>query len=215
MLFSRDIGSLLLLIPPLLLALTVHEFSHACVAWLLGDNTAKNEGRLSLNPIRHLDPIGTLMILLSFLIGWAKPVPVNPGNFKHPRLGMSLVAAAGPAANLILVFLTALVFNFVVTGSLLWELPSSFQEPIAKMIYLSFLLNIGLCVFNLLPIPPLDGFNVISGILPRSAVQFIYRYRMVGMLVLILLIFLGFVSKILMPIILFMQGHLLTGRVGF
>jgi Zn-dependent protease len=209
MLFSRNISQLLLLVPPLLFSLTIHEFSHALAANLLGDSTAKDNGRLSLNPLRHLDFMGTLLILMSFFIGWAKPVPVNPSNFKNPKRDMSLVAVAGPLSNLILVFIAALVLNIVITWGPLQNLPMSFMEPLMGMLYIAFVLNIGLCFFNLLPIPPLDGFNIVSFFLPQEVSYLLLKYRLIFFLVLIVLIATGIVGRILMPIVQFFHIHLL------
>jgi Zn-dependent protease len=211
MLFNRDISQLLLIVPPLLFSLTIHEFSHALAAHLLGDDTARDQGRLSLNPLRHLDFLGTLLILMSFLIGWAKPVPVNPNNFRHPARDMSVVAAAGPLSNLLMVFVAALLLNILARTGLFAALPGSFQEPLVTMLYLGFVLNISLCFFNLLPIPPLDGFKIASFFLPGDVIRLAYRYQLAFFLALIALIWLGGVRKILTPLILFFQDLLLGG----
>ncbi|MDR2406047.1 MAG: site-2 protease family protein [Deltaproteobacteria bacterium] len=208
MLFNRNISELLLLVPPLLFSITIHEFSHALAAHLLGDNTAKDNGRLTLNPVKHLDLLGTLLILMSFFIGWAKPVPVDPRNFKNPGRDMSLVAVAGPLSNLLMVFLMAFIFNFFILTSFYNHVPEFFQEPLASMVYIAFFLNIGLCFFNLLPIPPLDGFNIISYFLPPSASIFIARYRFIFFIGIIVLIATGMVGKILMPVFSFFQTQL-------
>jgi Zn-dependent protease len=213
--FSGDIKTnlmrMLLIVPPLLFSLTVHEFSHALAAKLLGDDTAQREGRLSLNPIRHLDPLGTLLILMSFFIGWAKPVPVDPRNFKSPRAGMSLVAAAGPISNLLMVFMAAFLINNVVLAPSFSRVPESFQEPLVIMLYLGFMLNISLCFFNLLPLPPLDGFNIVSYFLPQEASMFLMQKRFIFLIVLIILIATGMVGKILMPLFAFFQTRLIPG----
>lgn len=131
----------------LLIAITIHEFSHALVADKLGDPTASLAGRVSLNPLKHLDPIGTLMLLI-FHFGWGKPVPFDPFNLRHPRRDSALISLAGPASNLIL----ALICSFI---------PSVLAIPLVIM-------NINLAVFNLLPVPPLDGSKILYGILPRG-----------------------------------------------
>jgi Zn-dependent protease len=199
MIFDRDISSLLLLLPPLLFSLTIHEFSHAYAATLLGDNTARDAGRLSLNPIRHLDPLGTLFILMSFLIGWAKPVPVDPRNFRNPARDMSIVAAAGPAANLATALLMAVLLHAVMGAGALRSMPGFFAEPLFAMAFTAFWLNVGLCLFNLLPIPPLDGFNLLSYFLPREAAMFMLRYRAVFFVALLVLIATGLLQDILGP----------------
>ncbi|MDR2200009.1 MAG: site-2 protease family protein [Deltaproteobacteria bacterium] len=200
MLFGRDVSEYLLIIPPLLFSLTVHEFSHALAAWLLGDQTAKDQGRLSLNPVRHLDPLGTLLILMSFFIGWAKPVPVNPRNFKSPGRDMAIVSAAGPAANLLLVLSAAALLHLAVSGNFFLILPESISTPLGRMLYLSFFLNIGLCFFNLIPIPPLDGFGVMRIILPVKARYFLDNNRLLFFLAIVILVWSGVVFKILQPI---------------
>jgi Zn-dependent protease len=130
----------------ILLALTVHEFSHAWVANYLGDSTPKRAGRVTLNPIAHLDPLGTIMLLL-VRFGWGKPVPINPNNFKNPRLGSALTAVAGPTSN----FLTASIF------SLIYTLGSLNGTTIGYLIFWVIYMNLVIMIFNLLPIPPLDG----------------------------------------------------------
>ena len=182
--WNYRIGLALLIIPGLLLALIIHELAHGWVAWKLGDPTAKNSGRLTLNPLAHLDLAGTAMLLL-IGFGWAKPVPVNMSNFKKPRRDMALTALAGPASN----FLLAL------TGALLWGLvirfaPESteaglgFFDVMSMGLMYFMLINIGLGLFNLIPIPPLDGSNIVACLLPpalaskyvglRRYTQFIY-----------------------------------------
>jgi Zn-dependent protease len=153
---------------PLILAITLHEAAHGFVALRLGDDTALRAGRISANPLHHVDPFGTLllpaMLLLSgthFLFGWAKPVPVNFGRLKPPRLGMVLVALAGPGTNLALALLSALAMHGIAL------LPVMFREWTGLNLYNSVSINLVLAVFNMIPVPPLDGGRVLVGLLPR------------------------------------------------
>jgi len=146
---------MILRIPAIVIALTVHELAHGYIAGILGDNTAKKQGRLTLNPLAHLDPFGALMLLFG-PFGWAKPVPVNPMNFTHPIEGMAIVAAAGPLSNIIMAALTGLLFRLGVV-----EPGSMF----AAFLYILFMINIGLAVFNLLPVYPLDGSRIVMAFL--------------------------------------------------
>lgn len=200
--FGRSISDVILMIVPLLMSLSVHEFAHAYVANRLGDPTPKERGRLTLNPLAHLDLLGTLCILMTFFIGWAKPVPVDPRYFRNPVTGMSIVAAAGPLSNLALAIILALAIRFVV-GSESWEgVPLFFRDPIANMLYIAFYLNLGLCLFNLIPIPPFDGFRVLSCVLPRETVLFLERGSLPIMLVFfVLFVATGAVGRVLWPLI--------------
>jgi len=155
----------LVTLPLLLLSLVIHELAHGWVAWKLGDPTAKLHGRLTLNPLKHLDVWGTVALVVtfvgsagSFFFGWAKPVPISPGRFKDPQRGMMLVGAAGPAAN----FTLALVAAGLVWLTYTWSLFA------AQALALAFVLNVVLGVINLIPIPPLDGSRVVGGFLPRD-----------------------------------------------
>ncbi|MBE9606661.1 site-2 protease family protein [Acetobacteraceae bacterium H6797] len=184
-----------------ILAITLHEAAHGYAALALGDDTAKRAGRLSLNPIRHVDPVGTLLLpailligqLLTIgrvegMIGWAKPVPVNPWRFRNPRLGMALVAAAGPAMNFFLALLAGLLAHPI--G---WIAPI-FDDMSVTWLYrflaLSILSNLVLGLFNLLPIPPLDGGRILVGLLPRPAAIAVAKLERFGMLIVIGLVFL-------------------------
>jgi len=155
----------LIVSPLLLVSLVLHELAHGWVAWKLGDPTAKAHGRLTLNPVKHLDTWGTIMLAVtfigsqgSFFFGWAKPVPVDPRYFKDPQRGMMLVGAAGPAANAALALIAA---------GLIW-LTYSWSLFLGQALYMLFVLNVILMAFNLVPIPPLDGSRVVGGLLPRD-----------------------------------------------
>lgn len=175
---------------PLLLAITLHEAAHAWVAFKLGDNTAKRLGRVSFNPIVHIDPFGTvllpLLLLISgtgFMFGYAKPVPVNFNQLNHPRKDMVWVALAGPAANILLLISAALLIN------VLGLVPEFAREWFAENMFNMILINAILAVFNMLPIPPLDGGRVAVGILPSFLSRPLSRVEPYGMLIIIMLIF--------------------------
>ena len=170
-----------------LLCLTVHETCHGLAAYALGDPTAKERNRLSLNPLHHIDWLGlAAMFLCGF--GWAKPVPVDMRYFKNPRRGMAITALAGPASN----FLLALVLLFSASRMYRWALPA--EGPAARLftfLLTTAVLSIGLGLFNLLPIPPLDGSKVLFALLPERAYYTLMRYERYGMMVLLLLVWLN------------------------
>lgn len=170
------------------LIISLHEAAHAYAAHLLGDDTAKDLGRMTLNPRAHLDPFGTillptLLILMRLpIFGWAKPTPFNPLNLENPKRDSALIALAGPLANLLLAFLLALAGRFFFAGNPI-ALLSSFIYPLV-------VINVGLAVFNLLPIAPLDGFKVVGGVLPDELALLWYRLAPYGPLILLMLLFL-------------------------
>jgi len=177
----------------LLAALTVHESAHALVADRLGDPTGRKLGRISLNPIRHLDPTGTLMMLMSSFfgvgIGWGKPVPVNPANFRgDPKRGMALVSAAGPGSNFLFAALLYLVLQQAGAAHL-WA--SSDLLWVRSLLAVTLVVNIALAFFNLIPLPPLDGFAVLLGILPNRLAYSVARVGQYGPALLLLLVFFG------------------------
>lgn len=182
-----------------LLCLTVHELSHGAVAYRLGDPTAKEAGRLTLNPIRHIDPLG-LLLLITAHVGWAKPVPVDPRYFKNPKRGMALTALAGPASNFILAWLFLLLGN--ATAHLANLLPWSLPDWVFLALYylLDFLViaaivSVGLGVFNLFPIPPLDGSKVLFSFFPDKVYYTVLRYERYVMLLMLAAVWFGLLDK--------------------
>ena len=175
-----------------LVAIPFHEAGHALAAWLLGDPTAKREGRLSLNPFRHFDLMGTLCMVLAG-VGWAKPVSTNPRNFKNPKAGMALTALAGPVSNVVLAYVAVVILNFLFFwldnfggGWLLMGLMQFF-------IYVE-IISAGLAVFNVFPIPPLDGSKVLFALLSDRAYDKLMRYERYGMGLLMLLLITGLID---------------------
>ena len=179
---------LLNLVIAILVALTIHECAHAVVAYWLGDPTAKNAGRITLNPIKHLDPWGTLLFIIA-RIGWGKPVPTHPSYFKNPKRDSALVALAGPASNIILAILLTIPLGFAL------------PQALRALIELTFYINIVLAVFNLIPIPPLDGSKIIAIFLPKNTY---YKY-------------INFLNANLAYIIIFLFAdiYLLESLIGF
>ena len=182
---------LVLLAPAVLIAVTFHEFAHGAVANALGDPTAKERGRLTLNPLKHLDPLGTILFVL-VRFGWGKPVPVDGRNFEHPRRDMALVSLAGPATNFVLAAFLGLFLKFHLVG-----------DVAAAFVWFTVQINIVLGVFNLIPIPPLDGSRLLSAVLPVSLLR---RYEAVegyGIAIMFAVIFFfpGSLSRLISPFI--------------
>lgn len=213
--FSPEIMSTLLqilvLAPPILLALTLHEFAHGYVAYRFGDPTASAAGRLTVNPIKHLDPLGTLAFFIIH-IGWARPVPVNPVYFKNPKQDMLWVALAGPVTNLALAVASALLAKTVVIiGGFFPENGVVFFNLfiLMEMLKASVWINLVLCVFNFLPIPPLDGSRILTGLLPNEMARSYLKYEKYGFVLILILAFTGVLSKLILPIIGFANSLLL------
>ncbi len=200
--FRTDFRELLFLLPAVLLAVTVHEYAHAFVADRLGDPTPRQLGRLTLNPLAHLDVLGTLFFVL-FFFGWARPVPVNPRNFANPRQGMLQVALAGPLANVTVAFAVGLVLKTQ-------GLPGPVWSELAAMVVG---INVVLAVFNLIPIPPLDGSRILEGLLPTEQAIAYRRIQPYGTIIILVLLYTGVIRQVLMPAVRWLYD-LATG-IGF
>ena len=197
--YIREIA---LLAFPVLVAVVFHELAHGYVAYLCGDPTAKNAGRLTLNPLKHLDPVGTIVFLVTRMIGWAKPVPINPLYFKNFKRDLILVSLAGPATN----FLIAFIAGFIL--KILYGIPASNNFvyykvllPLAIILKFTVQLNIALCFFNLLPVPPLDGSKILMSILPENLNRYYSYLEPFGFVIILILLFTNILDKILIPII--------------
>jgi Zn-dependent protease len=209
---ESNIQRLLLLIPPMLLALTCHELAHAWVANRLGDPTPRMLGRLTINPLKHLDPIGTLAIFLTGMFGWAKPVPVNPSNFRNPGKAMMWVALAGPVTNLCLAAIFAILAKVLIMSVGAFTLRTSpLLGPIYIMVNIGIVLNVALGIFNMVPIPPLDGSKVLMNILPYNRALAFSKIEPYGFIILMMLMFTGVLSRVMGPIIDITVGILTRG----
>ncbi len=188
---------------PSLICITLHELSHGLVAYRLGDSTAKDRGRLTLNPLKHLDPMGLLMMLV-FRVGWAKPVPVNMNNFKNPKRGMAVTALAGPVSNILI----SIVFLFIFGMAYVPLQNSSVGEYVLGMLQLTAYISIGLAIFNLLPVPPLDGSKVLLSVISDESYYKLMRYERYGSIVMIILVATGVLGKPLSAAIQFVHNGL-------
>ncbi len=193
------IGKIAIYALPVIFAITVHEAAHGYAARHFGDMTAHAAGRISLNPMRHIDPVGTILVPLltmlagGILFGWAKPVPVNFGRLRHPKRDMLWVAAAGPGSNLAMALLWALAYKF--SGSL----GESFSLPLSLMAQGGITINVVLMVLNLLPLPPLDGGRIAVSLLPHPLAWKFARIEPYGFIILLVLMFTGFLGRIMGP----------------
>jgi Zn-dependent protease len=223
---------------PLLFAMVLHEYAHGWMAEKCGDSTAKLQGRLTINPLAHIDPFGTVILPLiclmlpgSFLLGWAKPVPINPGNMHQPRRDMALTAAAGPGMNLLLAVASALLLALILTIDPALSIRNTgdaettsnlfgtmFLRPIAVMALYSVMINVFLALFNLLPIPPLDGGRILTAVLPPQPAMALARLEPYGMLILVgLIVFdkeLGILHMITGTFVKTLSGTILSTALG-
>lgn len=174
----------------LLTAFPVHECAHALAAHWLGDDTAKNQGRISLNPLRHLDLFGTVFMLLAGF-GWAKPVPINANNFKNRKVGMAVSSLAGPLSNVLMSYVSIIICKILTYSSY----GNSYVNALAYVFWYATILNLGLAVFNLLPVPPLDGSRIFNLVLPEKLYFKVMKYENIIFGILFLSIWLGFLDK--------------------
>ena len=183
-----------------IIAIAAHELAHAWTAYKLGDTTARDQGRMTLNPVAHIDLFGTLILPVLLIItrfpvvfGWAKPVPINPSNFEFPRKGMMITSVAGPLANLLLAGVFSVFLKASSNGILF--------PPAAGMFFVyCILINVVIGIFNLVPVPPLDGSNILMGLLPLKAAASYIKMSRYGFLIIVVLLYLGLFERIIMPI---------------
>lgn len=183
---------LLIFLPALLFSLVFHEAAHAWMAWRLGDPTARMLGRLTLNPLAHLDFFGTAMLILSqFRFGWAKPVPIDPRNFHNPKQGIFLTAAAGPASNIVLAIVCGIAIRLLVMNGWGTSMGDGFLPSLGRIVAMALIMNLSLAFFNLIPLPPLDGSKILYGLSPHAWEKGLWHLEQVGPMVLIAIIAVG------------------------
>ena len=218
--FANIIRQIIISAIPILIAIILHEIAHGYVAYKLGDPTAKMMGRLTLNPIAHIDIFGTILmpVLLfiftngQFIFGYAKPVPINPYNFKNPKRDMAISAAGGPAMNIIIALASVLLLKYAIAPAAMIapaDMTVRVLKPVTLMLWASVSFNIILAAFNLIPIPPLDGGRVLMGLLPHRQSAALGKLEPFGMIIVLALVATGVAGYIVMPLI-----HLFQGIVG-
>ena len=208
---SSNILNILAMLLPILISLSVHEYSHGYIAWRFGDNTAKSLGRLTLNPLSHIDPIGMLMLFVIGM-GWAKPVPLNIHAFRHPKRDLALSAAAGPASNFLMAAMAGLLFR-IFPGLVPLSGDTGILLFLKLNLFYFLLINVGLGIFNLIPIPPLDGSKILRGFLPDSKTYIVDQLERYGGFVLFGIVLLG--RAIGYPVFSRLIGPLIYGLVRF
>ncbi len=206
------VQNLIIYAVPILFGLTVHEFAHGLLADRLGDPTPRELGRLTLNPLSHLDLIGTVVFFVTRVFGWAKPIAINPENLKSPRRDLMWIAMAGPLANFSLALCCALIYHllnyFVITEILA---AGRLLRPLQQMLVAGVVVNISLGLINLIPIPPLDGGRILAGILPETAAGYFRKLDSYGAIILIILVLSDSIGFILFPLLSTLTNLLLYG----
>jgi Zn-dependent protease len=206
----NTIQKIVVIAPPLIFAIVLHEVAHGWIANKLGDHTARDMGRLTLNPIPHIDLFGTIIMPIlcilahSPIFGYAKPVPINPYNFKDPKKGMAISSIAGPGINIIMAISFSLLLRVImpaVEGSLPMQSSKLFVMPLALMFGYGVIINVALAILNLIPIPPLDGSRIVYWILPDKYDTAYYKLERYGLIILVLLLYTNILGRIIMPII--------------
>lgn len=202
---DQTIMRILVAFVPIVIAITFHEVAHGYAAFRMGDPTAKALGRLTLDPMKHIDPVGTILVPLMLyatgapVFGWAKPVPVNPMNFRNPRRHMALCAAAGPATNLVLALVSVLLLRFALVP-MSGILGHALFDGFAKLLFSSAMINIWLAAFNLIPIPPFDGSRVVAGLGTRELANTMDKLEPYGMIIVLVLILTKLYRYIVVPL---------------
>jgi Zn-dependent protease len=214
---QQIIQNLILIIPGFLIAITVHELAHGYIALRFGDPTAKLAGRITFNPLSHLDPYGTLALILSSIagmgIGWAKPVPVDPRYLRDPRKDMIWISLGGPGANIAVALILSILLHIILLtfyGKPVGPAVKFVVEPLVAMLVFGVQINVVLAIFNLLPIPPLDGSSILSGLLPTDLSMKYEELAPYGFMILLLLIITGVLHFIIVPPVKYIMGFMMS-----